>query len=369
MLTTCTTICIEVNDGLPTQICTMCSSKIQQSFSFKQESENCDRILRQVLLQDNYQDDNNVNNIKYELDDMKDEPEQPDGSVDDDYLDDSNQGNTDSNHANTDDSDELDDNDDDKNDLKTDTDDLEFPPIHVVDTNHTNKKDSAWQKALQLGPEKCDPTTKTCKICNKVLYNVHSLVRHVETHDENRKYAIVCTICNKGFYEKQHIKNHMLRHKGAARYKCKECKKPFYELNALRVHVKRKHSTHTIKCSQCTEVFILEQDLEIHQRSVHECKQYECKQCGKTFNYRYRLREHQVMHTKERTYHCTATKDCLKSFKSKQVLHLHYKRCHSGQKKREVCNVCGKSVINLKSVKNGCTFSNKHRKWKTPFQL
>lgn len=73
---------------------------------------------------------------------------------------------------------------------------------------------SAWTKAVSLGQEKCDPETKTCNICNKILYNVNTLVRHVETHVENRQFVATCPTCGRGFYDKQHLKNHILRHKG-----------------------------------------------------------------------------------------------------------------------------------------------------------
>lgn len=72
---------------------------------------------------------------------------------------------------------------------------------------------SAWNKAVSLGQEKCDPETKTCNICNKILYNLNALVRHVESHDESRQFVATCLTCGRGFYDKQHLENHILKHK------------------------------------------------------------------------------------------------------------------------------------------------------------
>lgn len=136
----------------------------------------------------------------------------------------------------------------------------------------------------------------------------------------------------------------MLRHKKEAKYTCTECQKPFYELNALRVHSKKKHGKRKIECKECSESFILEEDLTLHMKT-HYGNSYSCDDCGKSFNYRYRLREHKASHSTQRSFLCVK---CHKAFKSKQVLQTHYKRCHLGEKKRDICKCCGKSVVNLK---------------------
>lgn len=80
---------------------------------------------------------------------------------------------------------------------------------------------------------------------------------------------------------------------------------------------------------------------------THNKEPFKCLDCGKTFKFRYRLKDHQWMHAKERIFDC---KKCEKSFKSKQVLQLHYKRIHFGVQKRHECNICGKNVLYLKVV-------------------
>lgn len=230
-----------------------------------------------------------------------------------------------------------------KENEKTDEDETNQIDIYVYQDTE-DQKQSALERAIALGPEKCDPETKTCKICGKLFFNIHSLIRHVSTHDANRQIVARCTICDKGFYEKKHITNHMLRHKGEGRFKCIDCAKPFYELNALRGHVKLKHPKQNIVCTECEEVCILQQDMDMHMKT-HKKNQFTCSDCGKEFLHRYLLRKHQWMHAKERKFYCN---QCEKSFKSKQVLHLHVKRCHSEEKKLEICNICGKSVVYLK---------------------
>lgn len=113
----------------------------------------------------------------------------------------------------------------------------------------------------------------------------------------------------------------------------------------MRLHFKRKHCDKKVTCMQCDQKFYLQHDLDIHMKTTHNKEQYKCPDCGKTFRFRFRMKDHQWMHAKERIFHC---RQCDKSFKSKQVLQLHYKRVHSGERKREVCNICGKSVVYLK---------------------
>lgn len=65
---------------------------------------------------------------------------------------------------------------------------------------------------MSLESEKCDTSKFLCKLCDKTLVNLNSLARHMQMHDENRKFVAECEICNKGFYENSNFLKHMRTH-------------------------------------------------------------------------------------------------------------------------------------------------------------
>ncbi|XP_044735334.1 zinc finger protein 729-like [Chrysoperla carnea] len=344
MLSQCTSLTISCDDGLPHQICSTCFTKTVDSFSYRQQCEHSDQFLRQLLIKnegkftstdhDEFKSeiiDENTINVKLETNDIKN-----------DDTDLNNQGLVDLEDTSLSSAD--DDKDDDE--ILTHTNDFLLNTSNKVVDSLNRDRDTARAKALNMwGLDKCDPDTSTCKICNKVLVNTNSLVRHMEIHNENRKFNVVCKICNKGFYETGHLTKHMLRHKGEARYKCEKCPKMFYELSALGIHLKRRHKVKPSVCGECGKSFLVKLQLENHMRAAHgEQKKFVCSECGKAYHQESLLRKHQTAHTNQRLFHCL---QCDKSYKDKPNLAKHIKRAHLSETKREVCTICGKSIINL----------------------
>lgn len=119
----------------------------------------------------------------------------------------------------------------------------------------------------------------------------------------------------------------------------------FYELSALGIHLKRRHKVKPSVCNECGKSFLVKLQLENHMRAAHgEQKKFVCTECGKAYHQESLLRKHQTAHTNQRLFHCL---QCDKSYKDKPNLAKHIKRAHLSETKREVCTICGKSIINL----------------------
>ena len=62
--------------------------------------------------------------------------------------------------------------------------------------------------------DRADPA-HVCKICGKVLKNIHELVKHEYTHRKYSERPFTCKFCQKKFNQKVHLQTHTeRRHKG-----------------------------------------------------------------------------------------------------------------------------------------------------------
>lgn len=220
----------------------------------------------------------------------------------------------------------------------------------------TRKAQINW--VMTLGSDQCDTSAMFCKICNKTLVNISSLARHMETHNENRKYTVICEVCKKGFYEKGNYLRHILRHKREAIHKCDHCSKTFYELSILCSHLQKAHSIEPIPCQQCDKKFVLKSQLETHIKKHNNNFDHVCSQCGKGYFLLRRLEEHLLTH--EKTYLCPI---CHKIYKNHSSLNKHNIRYHKSPHERQVCQVCGKTVLHMKAhmlIHNGARLFDCH---------
>ncbi|XP_072397790.1 uncharacterized protein [Diabrotica undecimpunctata] len=100
-----------------------------------------------------------------------------------------------------------------------------------------------------------------CGICQKEFTHQYTLMRHVPTHTDERKFR--CVTCGKG-----NLRNHIFTHTNARPYKCDICEKGFNQMSNLMCH-----------------------KLKAHQRT--EKPKYTCKICEKCFPKRISLRQHE----------------------------------------------------------------------------
>ena len=80
----------------------------------------------------------------------------------------------------------------------------------------------------------------TCDICSRTFLNKWNMIKHKETHGENRPFK--CPICPYGAKVGEHLLAHIgTMHSNSFAYYCEICKKPWKRFSQLQVHMKRMH--------------------------------------------------------------------------------------------------------------------------------
>ena len=101
-------------------------------------------------------------------------------------------------------------------------------------------------------------------------------------------------------------------------------------------------------CEICNRDFTRKDRLQCHNREVHSInKKYQCTKCEQLFQNQQNLNSHNKrVHLKERDFKCEI---CGASFFRKTCLSIHTQRLHSSIDKKEICNFCGESFVDLKT--------------------
>lgn len=205
--------------------------------------------------------------------------------------------------------------------------------------NKTPKSQILINHMKLMDGDKCTISTLTCNICTKTLPSMLSLARHLNTHSETGIIQLNCTICNRSFSDPGNLTKHINRHKGNPQFNCNICNKQFYELHPLALHMKKKHEVEPTKCKDCGLNLYHPLQHERHER-LHAQKI--CNVCGKICKTTKLLKRHKSSHSTDRPFNCDI---CDKSFKFNFEVTKHKKICHSGPQPREICDLCGKSIL------------------------
>ncbi|GLV37161.1 earmuff [Carabus blaptoides fortunei] len=92
-----------------------------------------------------------------------------------------------------------------------------------------------------------------CGLCGKEFGHQYTLLRHLPTHTDERKYQ--CTTCGKAFRQMSTLCQHKAIHSVARPYTCEICQKSFNRVSTLMSH-KKTHSGHKPhKCAYCHKAF------------------------------------------------------------------------------------------------------------------
>ncbi|KAB0798110.1 hypothetical protein PPYR_09103 [Photinus pyralis] len=159
-----------------------------------------------------------------------------------------------------------------------------------------------------------------CRICAKEFGHQYTLMRHLPTHTDERKYQ--CNVCGKAFRQMSTLSQHRAIHSADRPYICEMCHKTFNRVSTLISHRK----THT--------------GLKPHQ----------CHLCNKAFHQKGNLRNHIFTHTNERPYKCEI---CFKGFNQMSNLMCHkMKAHHRSDKPRHMCQICGRDFEKRISLRN-----------------
>ena len=143
-------------------------------------------------------------------------------------------------------------------------------------------------------------------------------------HNNSRPYH--CRYCGKTFKTNSAIKSHVRIHTGSKRYSCRHCSERFTWPNQLKIHLLQSHNEGTwLTCHICEKKFSLRRQLERHLFRHEGVKPYVCSDCPKCFYTASELKKHQLVHSDFKQFRCFFF--CNKSFRRKDVVKVHFKRC------------------------------------------
>lgn len=212
------------------------------------------------------------------------------------------------------------------------------------------KKRKTGKKKLK--PDLKDPENKLkcCHICGKFFK--HHLEKHLLTHSEKKPFQ--CDICNKTFKRKNHMKTHTkLIHENTTMHQCDICNKKLRSKDALVFHLKRHTKEYCIKCEKCGFGFVRMFEYRKHVKVKHGVSNFICNVCGVSCCDKTSLERHIARHAddygKNPGFKC---EHCSKSFPQERYLKYHVKRMHREDRKRYICDLCGKEVLSKQSLRD-----------------
>ncbi|XP_045463331.1 zinc finger protein Aiolos-like isoform X3 [Harmonia axyridis] len=160
----------------------------------------------------------------------------------------------------------------------------------------------------------------SCGICGKEFGHQYTLMRHLPTHTDERKFQ--CNTCGKAFRQMSTLSQHRAIHSAERPFICGVCQKTFNRVSTLISHRK----THT------------------------GLKPHRCHLCNKAFHQKGNLRNHIFTHTNERPYKCDI---CEKGFNQMSNLMCHKLKAHQrADKPKYVCRICGQDFTKRIGLRN-----------------
>ncbi|XP_044732965.1 zinc finger protein 660-like [Chrysoperla carnea] len=305
MISSCSSVQIWENDGLPNQICKTCFLQLQNSINFKLLCETSDTTFRQIIEQ---------NQIKLETD------------ITDDAIKNEEIENLSSF------------NDLSSNVIKSDDIEVKFED----DFNDNESLSSSLSEKLSNNEHDIEGEvleTLTCEKCSKEFKKAWVLGQHM--HRAHRAKGLKCSKCEMKCYHVLHLKEHDELTHNPLNHTCDVCKKRFTNIYQLKRH-KFRHSGRLLNCQQCDKSFKDKWALKRHKKEMHSHieKNAACHVCGKSVSKK-NLSSHMQIHKSER--HKLTCEICLKTFLHRQSLEDHVKIKHNNQipKHNYLCNVCG----------------------------
>ncbi|XP_059045021.1 zinc finger protein 717-like [Achroia grisella] len=301
---------IEINDGMPQQLCTKCVDFINQYLDFRDTSQQAHKTLSEKLSCTN----NDVtidkeNNISVTC--VKVEVVSEDGSSND-MLD----------------SDRLScnkkvDGEMDSMEYITTVEELLKQRKQLVFENITYKK--TYSNNMKNEPIIIEVPPEDSKEEN---------ISQGRIEDKTADNCLVeCKYCHKQFKNKVSMFNHYKTHNGL-KYVCEHCGRKFMTRRRLVMHCKAKHGYEkTDKCSYCEYRGSNPELVKIHERIHTGEKPFVCSTCGSGFHRRSTYLQHIAIHLPHKTVPCD---ECPALFKSVTLMRIHKNRHKVRRKKREM---------------------------------
>lgn len=177
-----------------------------------------------------------------------------------------------------------------------------FDVSNIINENEqdlTNLSDPTWCQSTNK--EEQPPKNDRCKIgkrvyecydCKKRFDGFIELKRHMNQHDNSQK-PFECTTCNIRFVHLNSWFRHRSRHTKNI-HECEYCSKAFDTISRLKFHIQDMHKEQmkAYKCQQCDEVFALHFLLVWHMEWHKKAKKFTCTTCDAVFFSERKLKAH-----------------------------------------------------------------------------
>ncbi|XP_065086584.1 zinc finger protein 391-like isoform X2 [Ochlerotatus camptorhynchus] len=200
-------------------------------------------------------------------------------------------------------------------------------------------------KHLKSHAKKVHDTQAVLQCCNKSFSLKHKMLFHINTHLKPCK----CNECGKGFPDKHTLKvHHIVKHTSSEekQFKCEKCNRSFQTEQILRTH-RRLHDR--VECPICKKSLSNVYTLKSHMSGVHnDERKFICDVCGKDFKSREALNSHSVLHTGLKREDGARCEICHTWISRKKQLRRHMIEIH--QAKEVTCGICHKVYPNEKSL-------------------
>lgn len=130
-----------------------------------------------------------------------------------------------------------------------------------------------------------------CHLCDKTFLRRSNLVDHLRLHAQIKMYE--CDYCDKSFVQSGNLKAHLRTHTAEKPFDCTICGKAFTQSSSLKTHVLTHTHVKPFSCDVCDKGFTSSSDLTKHKRTHSGLKPYQCIICSnRMFTQKVHLRNH-----------------------------------------------------------------------------
>uniref|UniRef100_A0A182RVA1 Protein krueppel n=1 Tax=Anopheles funestus TaxID=62324 RepID=A0A182RVA1_ANOFN len=134
-------------------------------------------------------------------------------------------------------------------------------------------------------------TAHHCNVCDKTFLRRSNLVDHLRLHAQVKMYE--CDYCDKSFVQSGNLKSHLRTHTAERPFECNVCGKAFTQSSAMKTHLLTHTNVKPFSCDVCDKAFTSSSDLNKHKRTHTGLKPYQCIICAnRHFTQKVHLRNH-----------------------------------------------------------------------------